>query len=122
MTVQRADSASSGDVQGSESTSASQASAAVPCRRCGAELADVPTWDRLRVCPSCRYHGQLSARQRLDILLDQGSFRESYQTLTSFDPLGFSDRVPYAARLDEAREATGLEEAVVVGTGRINGR
>jgi acetyl-CoA carboxylase carboxyl transferase subunit beta len=123
MSVQSADSASSGEVQRSEGQPGAQSSgAALPCRRCGADLAQAPTWERLRVCPNCRYHGQLSARQRLDILLDEGSFRESHQALTSVDPLAFSDRVPYSARLTEARETTGLEEAVVVGTGRINAR
>jgi len=92
------------------------------CRRCGADLAASSTWERLRVCSVCRYHGTLSARRRLDLLLDEGSFREAHQSLSSVDPLLFSDRVPYSARLEEARAKTGLEEAVVVGTGRINGR
>jgi hypothetical protein len=105
MTVQSADSASSGDVQRSESQAIVRASdAGVPCRRCGADLAQAPTWERLRICPFCRYHGQLSARQRLEILLDEGTFRESHQTLTSVDPLGFSDRVPYSERLAGAWE------------------
>jgi acyl-CoA carboxylase subunit beta len=92
------------------------------CRRCGADLATSSTWQRLRVCSQCRYHGSISARRRLDLLLDEGSFREAHQLLSSIDPLLFSDRVPYSARLEEARGKTGLEEAVVVGTGRINGR
>ena len=92
------------------------------CRRCSADLSASSTWQRLRVCSHCRYHGTLSARRRIDLLLDEGSFREAHQSLSSIDPLLFSDRVPYSARLDEARSKTGLEEAVVVGTGRINGR
>jgi acetyl-CoA carboxylase carboxyl transferase subunit beta len=63
----------------------------------------------------------MSARHRIDLLLDEGTFREAHRALSSVDPLLFSDRVPYSARLDEARAKTGLEEAVVVGTGRING-
>ena len=55
-------------------------------------------------------------------MLDEGTFRESHHSLTSIDPLVFSDRVPYSERLGQARENTGLEEAVIVGTGRINGR
>jgi acetyl-CoA carboxylase carboxyl transferase subunit beta len=94
----------------------------VICPRCGADLSTSATWERLRVCSQCRYHGPLSARRRLDLLLDQGSFREAHRSLASVDPLLFSDRVPYSARLDEARARTGLEEAVIVGTGRINGR
>jgi acetyl-CoA carboxylase carboxyl transferase subunit beta len=92
------------------------------CRRCGADLATSSTWQRLRVCSQCRYHGPLPARRRIDLLLDEGSFREAHQSLSSVDPLLFSDRVPYSARLEEARDKTGLGEAVVVGSGRINGR
>jgi len=92
------------------------------CRRCGADLSASTSWERLRVCSACRYHGPLPARRRLELLLDEGSFREAHQSLSSIDPLVFSDRVPYSARLEEARAKTGLEEAVVVGTGRINGR
>ncbi|MCC7370046.1 MAG: acetyl-CoA carboxylase, carboxyltransferase subunit beta [Chloroflexi bacterium] len=92
------------------------------CRRCGADLSASSTWARLRVCSQCRYHGQLSARRRLDILLDEGTFREVHQSLSSVDPLVFSDRVPYSARLEEARQKTSLDDAVIIGTGRVNGR
>ncbi len=112
-------------IRSDEQTAPPVRAVAVPgatCRRCGADLAVSSTWERLRVCSVCRYHGTLSARRRLDLLLDEGSFRETHQSLSSVDPLLFSDRVPYSARLEEARAKTGLEEAVVVGTGRINGR
>jgi acyl-CoA carboxylase subunit beta len=91
------------------------------CRRCGTDLSTSSTWSRLRVCSSCRYHGPLSARRRLDLLLDEGTLREAHESLSSVDPLVFSDRVPYSARLDEARQKTGLDDAVIIGTGRING-
>jgi acetyl-CoA carboxylase carboxyl transferase subunit beta len=123
MTVQGADPTPTSGPEGLPVDATSPTSApSETCRRCGASLDGAVSWERLRVCPACRYHGQLPARRRLDALLDQGSFRESHQTLTSVDPLVFSDRVPYSARLQEARVNTGLEEAVVVGTGRINGR
>src|SRR5829696_7362672 len=117
MTVQGADPTPTSGPEESPADAAPPTSApSETCRRCGASLDGAVSWERLRICPACRYHGQLPARQRLDALLDEGSFRESHQTLTSVD------RVVYSARLHEARENTGLEEAVVVGTGRINGR
>jgi acetyl-CoA carboxylase carboxyl transferase subunit beta len=120
MTVDR-----TGPARTDTTTPVAASPAAVPglvCRRCGADLSASSTWKRLRVCSACRYHGTLSARRRIDLLLDEGSFREVHQSLQSVDPLLFSDRVPYSARLEEAREKTGLDEAVVTGTGRINGR
>jgi acetyl-CoA carboxylase carboxyl transferase subunit beta len=95
---------------------------ALACKRCGADVSTSSTWERFRVCKACGYHAQISARRRLELLLDGNSFREAYPALTSVDPLLFSDRVPYSERLAEARERTGLEEAVVIGTGRINAR
>ncbi len=100
----------------------SEASATTTCRRCGADLSASSTWERFRVCKACGYHAPISARRRLELLLDAGSFRETHRSLTSVDPLLFSDRVPYSERLQAARERTGLEEAVVIGTGRINAR
>jgi acetyl-CoA carboxylase carboxyl transferase beta subunit/acetyl-CoA carboxylase carboxyl transferase alpha subunit len=92
------------------------------CPDCRTSVGGSTTYHRYRVCPQCRHHFSFSATQRLDLLLDEGSFREIHHELTSVDPLVFSDGVPYSDRLDEARTKTGLEEAVVIGTGRINGR
>jgi acetyl-CoA carboxylase carboxyl transferase subunit beta len=90
------------------------------CPRCSASLGG-PLFQRYRVCDSCRFHFQLSARQRLDLIADEGSFREVNQRLSGGDPLTFADRVPYLDRLNRARERTGMDEAVITGTARING-
>jgi acetyl-CoA carboxylase carboxyl transferase subunit beta len=74
-----------------------------------------------RVCPRCRYPFRMGARERVAALVDEGSFEERDTGLTSRDPLGFKDTRRYADRLRSAREATGLEEAVVSGTARIGG-
>ena len=73
-------------------------------------------------CPRCGTPFRLSARERLALLLDPGSFEERDAGLRSQDPLGFKDgRGRYRDRLALAREKTGSEEAVVVGVGRIGG-
>ncbi|MBI2954271.1 MAG: acetyl-CoA carboxylase carboxyl transferase subunit beta [Chloroflexi bacterium] len=61
----------------------------------------------------------MSARQRIDLLADEGSFRESHRWLASLNPLSFSDRVSYEKRLEEAQHRTELTEAVVTGKARI---
>jgi len=53
---------------------------------------------------------------------DDGSFEEWDAEVASDDPLGFSDTRPYADRLAEAREATGLSEAVLTGRATLDGR
>jgi acetyl-CoA carboxylase carboxyl transferase subunit beta len=74
------------------------------------------------VCGTCRYHFQLAATERIDLLADPESFKPSNPTLVSVDPLMFTDRVSYRDRLERARRETNLNEAVVTGTARINGR
>lgn len=94
----------------------------VKCGRC-AELVYGKRFTRdLRVCPDCGDHARLTARQRLDQLLDPGS--ETLLTVgpTPADPLGFVDSRPYPERLAEARAETGMDEAVLCARGTIHGR
>ncbi len=93
----------------------------VICPRCSVELALDETYRRYRVCGHCGYHFTLSADERIRLLVDPGSFEEFNRHLVSVDPLVFSDRLPYRKRILQAREETGLREAVVTGIGRIRG-
>src|SRR5262245_17161396 len=72
-----------------------------------------------RVCPKCRYPFRITARERIALLADAGSFEEHTAGLTSVDPLGFKDTKRYRDRLRAAREKTGAEEAVICGLARI---
>ncbi|MBI4610609.1 MAG: acetyl-CoA carboxylase carboxyltransferase subunit beta [Candidatus Rokubacteria bacterium] len=74
-----------------------------------------------RVCPKCRYPFRIAARDRIALLVDEGSFEERDAGLRSRDPLGFRDTRRYRDRLRSAKEKTGLEEAVLSGTARISG-
>ncbi|MDP2727825.1 MAG: acetyl-CoA carboxylase carboxyl transferase subunit alpha [Dehalococcoidia bacterium] len=92
------------------------------CPTCGADLSTSELYHRLRVCHGCRRHFRLSARQRIDLLADEGTFKEVNRLLTSVDPLSFTDKVSYRKRLEEAQRRTGLTEAVVTGTCRVEGK
>ena len=72
----------------------------------------------LRVCPKCQYHFKLSARERIDLLLDPG-YTLVDTGLRSTDPLNFSDVRPYKLRLRKAREQTGLDDAILNAQGRM---
>ena len=74
-----------------------------------------------RVCPRCGYPFHIPARERIALLVDEGSFEERDAGLTSRDPLEFKDTKRYADRVKAARRATGLDEAVLTGTARIGG-
>ncbi|MGW3242244.1 carboxyltransferase subunit alpha [Streptomyces sp. NPDC001070] len=95
----------------------------VRCERCAALVYGKRYARALRVCPECGAHGRLTARQRLDQLLDPGSQKplaaERGERPAEHDPLDFTDTRPYAERLREARAETGLDEAVVCVRGTV---
>ncbi len=66
--------------------------------------------------------GPASARERIALVIDEGSFEEWDGDVVSDDPLAFADTRPYVDRLAEAREATGLSEAVLTGRATLDGR
>ncbi len=76
----------------------------------------------LNVCPECGDHWYVPARQRIAQVLDEGTFEERFTELSTSDPLGFVDRVPYPQRIEQEQKRTGLHEAAVVGTGMIRAR
>ncbi len=95
---------------------------AVKCPNCR-ELLLGKDWEKnLKVCQKCGHHFRLSAPERIALLLDPDSFDEFALDLRSSDPLGFVARSgSYADKLVKEREKTGLEDAVVVGTGSVEG-
>ncbi len=78
--------------------------------------------ERLRVCPECGFHYRVDARTRVQQLTDPETFEEFNASLVSTDPLGWTDSQPYGKRLAEAKQKTGLAEAVLTGRGYIKGR
>ena len=89
------------------------------CPACGAEVPRGELHKHLHVCPRCGHHHAVSAYYRLSLVLDPGTFRELDERLASADPLAFPG---YAGKLADAGRRTGLSEAVVTATGRIDGR
>jgi acetyl-CoA carboxylase carboxyl transferase subunit beta len=73
----------------------------------------------LAVCTACEYHFRISARERIKITTDPGSFEELFEDLKPGDPLGFVDKMPYPERIENAQKKTGELEAVVTGRAKI---
>ncbi|MBB5959557.1 acetyl-CoA carboxylase carboxyl transferase subunit beta [Saccharothrix tamanrassetensis] len=78
-------------------------------------------WRDAGVCPECGHHDRLTAAQRVDSLLDPGSVESIGAQVGAVDVLSFVDREPYSVRLDRARAATGMREAVLAAAGRLDG-
>ena len=93
----------------------------VSCPACGWLLYRKRLERNLHVCPECDHHLRLSARARIDLLVDPGSFTDTVFAPAEGDPLSFSDLRPYPDRLLDAEHRSGESEAVVVGEARIGG-
>lgn len=78
--------------------------------------------ENLQVCPACDFHFRIGARERLERLLDLDSFEETHATIEAADPLHFTvGKETYAERLERARNDSGLIEALITGSGTIDG-
>jgi acetyl-CoA carboxylase carboxyl transferase alpha subunit/acetyl-CoA carboxylase carboxyl transferase beta subunit len=93
----------------------------VCCPDCGWLLYRKRLDRNLHVCPECDHHLRLSARARIVLLADPGSFSEVAFQPGAPDPLAFTDLREYPERLAEAARRSGESEAVVVGIARIGG-
>lgn len=90
------------------------------CKGCGEILYRERLAQNLNVCPDCGYHLRVSAEGYVSFLIDSGTFEEMDEDLRAADPLKFSDMKPYPNRI-AAAEAKGKKEAVLCGTGELDG-
>jgi acetyl-CoA carboxylase carboxyl transferase subunit beta len=93
----------------------------VKCPDCAHIIYNKELADNLNVCPKCAHHFRIGAVDRLRMLFDDAVWTEYDKSLVSTDPLHFTDTKPYVARLKTTIETTGLKDAVVVGSGRVDG-
>ena len=91
------------------------------CPACGDILYRKELAQRAWICSKCGHHFRIAADDYLEILLDAGSFEEFDADLESVDALEFVDTRPYRERLQQYRERTGRNDAVVCRIGSIDG-
>ena len=89
------------------------------CPSCAAVLYATDLEKNANVCPKCAYHNRISARERLDLLLDPEGRFEIGVEVTPVDSLKFKDGKRYPERLEEAEKSTGETDALVVMQGAI---
>lgn len=91
------------------------------CHYCSSQLPKKDLEANNFVCTLCDYHFRIGARERIELIFDEGTFEEKYQNILPTDPLEFFDTQKYSQRQVDAVKKTGLDEAVIVGTGAIEG-
>lgn len=90
----------------------------IECKGCGNKLSKEKFAESAYVCPECGYHLTVTSTYRIRTLLDEGTFREICGNIKGNNPLNFPG---YSEKQEETREKTKLKEAVICGTGRIQG-
>ena len=93
----------------------------VKCPGCSQLIYNKDLATNLNVCPKCAHHFPMTAAERLRMLFDAGMWTEHDKGLVSTDPLEFTDTKPYKERLKSSIHSTGLKDAVIVASGRIEG-
>lgn len=91
------------------------------CDACGATQYATDVSNNCHVCPKCGHHEALSARERLDMLLDAEGREEIAANIKPTDILKFKDSKKYPDRLSAARKTTGEDDAIVVMKGSLHG-
>jgi len=93
----------------------------VKCQACKEMVYKKEVVRNANVCPKCNYHFRISPRERLEMMLDGGDYEEFDTNISPVDPLRFTDTKPYADRLAEYQQRTGLRDALISCTGSIGG-
>nr|NIS39967.1 acetyl-CoA carboxylase carboxyltransferase subunit beta [Desulfuromonadales bacterium] len=91
------------------------------CKNCNEIIYTQEIEKNLNVCPKCDYHFRISARKRIELVLDEGSFVEMDAKMQSVDFLEFKDSKKYKDRIKAAVKKSGGGDAVVCGEGAIEG-
>ncbi|MBN1868727.1 acetyl-CoA carboxylase carboxyltransferase subunit beta [Candidatus Sumerlaeota bacterium] len=91
------------------------------CAHCGSIVLSRDMEENLLVCPKCGRHQRMNAAQRIEQLVDPGTFVETHATLASKDPLKFKDVRSYPEQIRRYQKRSGLVEAVITGRGKISG-
>jgi len=94
----------------------------VKCDDCKQILWKKDLENSLLCCPKCNHHFKMGSRPRLEMLFDDGRYKEQDAGLASTDPLQFKDSKSYSDRLRQAERTTGLKDALITGEGQLEGK
>ncbi len=92
------------------------------CKNCEEIIYSKEIERNLNVCPKCDYHFRISARERIDLVIDEDTFNETDPDMASVDFLKFKDSKKYVDRIKAAVAKNGGGDAVVTGSGLMNGQ
>ena len=90
----------------------------VKCENCKEIIYKETLKENLSVCPNCGHYFRMHIDRRLELILDEGSYKRFDLNIKTNNPLNIEE---YPKKMESLKEKTGLEEAIACGTGKING-
>jgi len=93
----------------------------IKCKNCQEIIYAKEIERNLNVCPKCDYHFRIGARERIDLVIDEGTFVEMDEKMNSVDFLDFKDSKKYKDRIKASIKKSGDGDAVICGTGDLDG-
>jgi acetyl-CoA carboxylase carboxyl transferase subunit beta len=93
----------------------------IKCNGCGQMVYHKDLFETMNVCPNCDHHMKMTARQRIEWILDEGTIKELNVPEINIDPLKFRDSKRYLDRLKDAKSKTKSEDAIIMASGQIGG-
>lgn len=91
------------------------------CKSCKQASTTRELRDNFYKCPKCDYHTPIGSAEYFELLFDGHTYYTLFDNLVSVDFLHFTDLKPYDKRLEETRKKTGLNDAIAVAEGKVNG-
>lgn len=91
------------------------------CDKCGVILYIKHLKEHNHICFGCNHHLRMSSQERIDSMIDAGTWRPLDETLSPGDPLSFHDLKGYTDRVVDSQKKTGLQDGVLCGTGLLHG-
>ncbi len=92
----------------------------IKCKSCSQMIFHKEFHESNNVCKSCGFHDHLSARERINFLLDKDSGEDILIPKLKLDPINFKDKKKYIDRIKDAQNKTKLEDALLVSFGLVN--
>ena len=88
------------------------------CNKCGAAIIAEDVKQGYYICPKCGGYFRISAKRRIKMIADKGSFKEWFTGIDNSNPLDYPD---YPQKIEDLREKTHLDEAILIGEATIGG-
>ena len=93
----------------------------IKCNSCGQMVYNKDLFQSMNVCPNCDHHMKMTARQRIEWILDEGTIKDLNIPEINIDPLKFRDSKRYLDRIKDAKSKTKSEDAIIMASGQIGG-